>query len=67
MDSDNENNDMKGRVELCIDKTWSTVNNRQWTNIESRVVCDQLGYSNEGKLSIMLIYYTCTCIKRFVC
>ena len=56
MDGDN---DMEGRVELCIDETWNTVNNRQWSNIESRVVCSQLGFSDKGQCTCSIVLYCC--------
>ena len=39
----------EGRVEVCIDGTWGTVNNRQWSSNEARVLCGQLGYSRRCK------------------
>uniref|UniRef100_A0A1X7UST9 Uncharacterized protein n=1 Tax=Amphimedon queenslandica TaxID=400682 RepID=A0A1X7UST9_AMPQE len=38
----------EGRVEICIDNTWGTVCDRNWTNASADVVCKQLGYNTTG-------------------
>ena len=35
-----------GIVEVCINSTWGTICAVNWTNVNSLVVCRQLGYQN---------------------
>ena len=35
-----------GRVEICINGVWGTVCHNGWDNNDTRVVCEQLGYSD---------------------
>ena len=37
----------EGRVELCINNHWGTICDDRWSNQESAVVCNSLGYSGE--------------------
>ena len=41
---------LEGRVELCLNNTWGTICNSQWSNYDARVVCRQLGFSSAGKI-----------------
>ena len=38
----------EGRVELCVSSQWKTVCDNNWSMNEARVVCRQLGYSDQG-------------------
>lgn len=40
----NGNTPNEGRVEVCYDGIWGTVNSFQWTDQDAKVVCSQLGY-----------------------
>jgi hypothetical protein len=41
----------KGQVEVCIDETWGTVCDQNWSEEDARVVCSQLGFIRSGALS----------------
>ena len=45
-----DGNTLSGRVEVCVNGSWSTVCDHQWTDTEAAVVCSQLGYSPYGML-----------------
>ena len=52
--------DNEGRVEICTDGIWMTINTRYtWSYDEAKVVCRQLGYYDQCK------YVTCIC--SFIC
>ena len=38
-----------GRVEICIEQSWTTVCNAYWDNQDASVVCRQLGFSPYGR------------------
>ena len=41
--------DFEGRVELCVDETWTSVcADGAWTNLDANVACRQAGYSATG-------------------
>ena len=39
---------IEGRVEVCANRTWSTVLGSNWGDEEAMVVCRELGYSDKG-------------------
>ena len=41
--------DSQGRVEVCISNVWGTISDDGWGNVDGRVVCGMLGYSNQSK------------------
>ena len=41
----------EGRVEICQSGEWKTVCDSNWSENEARVVCRQLGYSNQGDIN----------------
>ena len=44
-------NPLEGRVEICLENTYSTVCDDFWDELEARVVCRQLEYDGPGKQS----------------
>ena len=36
--------DVEGRVEICFGRRWGTISGDEWTQTESTVVCNDLGY-----------------------
>ena len=37
-----------GRVELCVERTWTTLCDQTWDFNDAAVTCRQLGYSSYG-------------------
>ena len=46
----NGSTEYEGRVEICIGGEWGTICDASWGDLESQVVCRQLGYSEAGQL-----------------
>ena len=38
------NTELYGRVEICSDQRWETLNYYQWSYYNARVVCAELGF-----------------------
>ena len=47
-------NSSLGRVEVCVNNAWGTVCNSKFGTNEARVICRQLGYSGNGKVTQVL-------------
>ena len=48
----------EGRLEVCFDQRWGTINENGWTHIDTQVTCRQLGYSTSGTCHYRLVSIT---------
>ena len=42
-----------GIVEICLNSSWGRVCRDRWDNNDAAVVCNQLGYGSDGKISTL--------------
>ena len=42
------NSENEGRLEVCFDQRWGTINGDGWTHTDTQVACRQLGYTTSG-------------------
>ena len=42
----------EGRLEVCFNKRWGTVNGNGWTQIDTRVACKELGFPAQCMLNL---------------
>ena len=50
----------EGRLEVCLNRRWGTIDGEGWTDTETEAACNQLGYSTSG------IVIPPLCFKRFI-
>ena len=51
----------EGRLEVCFNKRWGTIDGHGWTHTDTEVACKQLGYSAQGIYSQCSQSLTCAC------
>ena len=39
----------EGRLEVCFNQRWGTVNGDGWSSVDTQVSCRQLGYETNGE------------------
>ena len=44
----------EGRLEVCLSGRWGTVGGNEWTQTNSHVVCNALGYDITGRYTFEL-------------
>lgn len=38
----------EGRIEMCLNSQWGTICDDNWSSMDAKVACRQLGYGTEG-------------------
>ena len=59
--------DGEGRVEVCYQGVWTTVDGSTWNYPDARVLCRQLGYNDKCEYSLMYIDTYITYLLKNCC
>ena len=51
----------EGRIEVCFGEAWTTICDTMWSTADANVVCQQLGYSSNGRNVTTYVLYSCMC------
>ena len=46
----------EGRLEVCFNKRWGTIDGDGWTHTDTQVACSQLGYPTSSMSTILYLY-----------
>ena len=60
-------NDMEGRIEICLNDTWTSICNILWTTNDGNVACRQLGYSQISEVLILSVPLSCFTLYDYRC
>ena len=54
---------LEGRLEICLNGRWGTVGSEGWSQVNSEIVCNDLGYEPDMGISSLLEmdYYIYNC------
>ena len=47
--------ELEGRLEICFGRRWGTVSSDGWTEINSRIVCSDLGYDIDNGIKVKIM------------
>ena len=49
------NSRLGGRVEVCVELSWTTICDTSWDNLDASVICFQLGFSRYGTVPYIIL------------
>ena len=52
----------EGRLEICFNRRWGTFGSDGWTQINTQVFCNSLGYDFSGKY---VLYFVNSCYVMY--
>ena len=55
--------DMEGRVEICVNDTWTSICSNLWTTNDGNVACKQLGFSQLSKPLLLNSFLVDHCLS----
>ena len=55
-----------GRVEVCVELSWTTICDETWDNLDASVICFQLGFSRYGKVAFAQYWYLHVYLYNYV-
>lgn len=56
------NSRLGGRVEVCVELSWTTICDTSWDNLDASVICSQLGFSRYGTVPYIILSQLLACI-----
>ena len=49
--------ELEGRLEVCFSRRWGTVGSEGWSQVNTKVVCNDLGYELDTGMHLLACYY----------